>query len=563
MKRWATNCFRPTNVLTIKRLRILHSIVWCLWLSTQTALAQPKPTPTTAFDFAGFQERTALLPYATIYETPQEFPVAEVARRIANHQLPVAPHKASQGFSDNFYWVHFKIDWTKAQGQQLLLELNNPHVDNVMLYETTKQGFHIIGYGGDRNQTFQHRVYTNRRYIMPLWAQDQPTDYYLMVDKRNASVSFPLWLWNSKVFEVKEAKENTYFAGFFALIFLMALGAIAVGMSIRKKLFVYYGMYAALMGLYLFTALGFSYQYLYPNAAAFNNYSRVLLCVLIALSGTRFIRTLLYIDSLSPWVRQTFKWLNGTLLMLLGAWIFLIGLHQGFTIWLLNIMYLIFFVYFILALYSGFKAFKTYRFNAVVFLIAFSMVIMGVSAYIAVEYGWIRETVFWVNPILMGSGIEIIVLSLAMLYKHIALVKEKERLSKQTQILSVRNQTLQNMALKLKQRVQNTNAPQHVVLRSKAVLKLEDIMYVASDGPYLEYYLAIKQKPELDRHTIKWVLTQLPTSQFVQIHRSYIVNVNYIKILKANEVILENGTILRISRTFKANLHTTQTEPLA
>lgn len=99
------------------------------------------------------------------------------------------------------------------------------------------------------------------------------------------------------------------------------------------------------------------------------------------------------------------------------------------------------------------------------------------------------------------------------------------------------------------------NHLQLIELKSRAVLPLEEITSIKSDGHYLEFYLANKNKPEIDRNRIKEILTDLPPSKFVQIHRSYIVNIQYIKIKYASRVLMMDGRELPVSRTYKEELN--------
>ena len=96
---------------------------------------------------------------------------------------------------------------------------------------------------------------------------------------------------------------------------------------------------------------------------------------------------------------------------------------------------------------------------------------------------------------------------------------------------------------------------QKVILKSKAVLNCQDIIYVKSDGHYVEYYLKDKNKPEVDRNTMAEVLNELPERAFIRIHRSYIVNIQSIKIINSKRVMLDNGEWINLSRTFKPDLY--------
>lgn len=46
----------------------------------------------------------------------------------------------------------------------------------------------------------------------------------------------------------------------------------------------------------------------------------------------------------------------------------------------------------------------------------------------------------------------------------------------------------------------------------------------------------------------------LYSSDFIQIHKSFVVNKNYIQEIKAKELILKNSTILPIGRNFKESI---------
>ncbi|GEQ86215.1 hypothetical protein ULMS_17230 [Patiriisocius marinistellae] len=91
-------------------------------------------------------------------------------------------------------------------------------------------------------------------------------------------------------------------------------------------------------------------------------------------------------------------------------------------------------------------------------------------------------------------------------------------------------------------------------LKSKAVLKTEELLYIKSDSHYLEFYSKDIAKPEIDRNTLKDVLEQLKDLDFAQIHRSYIVNLQYVRIINSTKIMLTDGTWLPLSRTYKPKL---------
>ena len=517
------------------------------------------------------ESKIDFIPYTKIYESSNKLDVDEVDRLIKNKQLLLANQHATQGFSQNYYWLNFKIDW-KSNYKPVLLELDNPHIDNVILFQKIDGIYTKIGFGGDRGKTFEERSYLNRRYIFPLKNSNKSTEYFLMVDKKNASVSFPLWLWDKQAFEINEARENVYFGIYFGVIFFLGFLSLISGLLVRKKVFFYYAGYSLSMAIYLFTALGFSYQFLYPESLNFNNYSRVLLSVIITLFATLFLRAFLKIDENLPRVTKYFKFVNVLLFVLTFTWMFFAGLYRVYTIWFLNVSNIIFFSVFLLSFYSAFKAYKKERTNAVIFFIAFSVMILGLVIYLGIEYGVFEESKFPLNPILLGSGIEIVIFSMAMLHQLTSIISSKDKLEQKTIVLEDNKKSLEVYTEELKKKTKklqqdisanklNKEESKTIVLKSKTILPINEITHISSDGHYLEFHLITKKIPEVDRNTIKAILTQLPAHIFLQIHRSHIVNINHLKIIKASELILKNGHTLPISRSFKAQIKEVVIQP--
>lgn len=90
-----------------------------------------------------------------------------------------------------------------------------------------------------------------------------------------------------------------------------------------------------------------------------------------------------------------------------------------------------------------------------------------------------------------------------------------------------------------------------IALNNKSKVYIKDLEYIKSDGNYLEFYSA--DKKTIDRNKLKNIKEQLPPN-FVQIHRSFIINKNAIQSVTATSLTLKNGIQIPISRTFKQNL---------
>jgi len=88
------------------------------------------------------------------------------------------------------------------------------------------------------------------------------------------------------------------------------------------------------------------------------------------------------------------------------------------------------------------------------------------------------------------------------------------------------------------------------------VLEIQDILYCKADDNYTHIYLKNNQK-KLVSKTLKYFEDILKESSFARIHKSYLVNVNYIvnyKKGKGGTVILNNGKELSVSSSKKREL---------
>jgi len=79
-------------------------------------------------------------------------------------------------------------------------------------------------------------------------------------------------------------------------------------------------------------------------------------------------------------------------------------------------------------------------------------------------------------------------------------------------------------------------------------IRHDDIWFVKSDGNYISIQTA--QKKYLIRKTLKDFGATLPAETFLQIYKSYIVNLNHIQAVHSDHVVLKQQEI-PIGREFK------------
>lgn len=96
----------------------------------------------------------------------------------------------------------------------------------------------------------------------------------------------------------------------------------------------------------------------------------------------------------------------------------------------------------------------------------------------------------------------------------------------------------------------------HLVIgsgRTNLIVPINEIIYICSSSPYIEIHTA--DKKHLHSETLKSIVEKLDLAQFLQIHKSTIINLQQVVSYKSRlngdyDVLLQNGQELRLSRNF-------------
>jgi len=89
----------------------------------------------------------------------------------------------------------------------------------------------------------------------------------------------------------------------------------------------------------------------------------------------------------------------------------------------------------------------------------------------------------------------------------------------------------------------------HIILKDKTKVYIADLVYIKAEDHYLKLFLS-NEKHHLVRGKIKNIKQQLPPN-FIQCHRSYIVNANFIKQANHDSLMMIGGDNVPLSRTYK------------
>lgn len=83
----------------------------------------------------------------------------------------------------------------------------------------------------------------------------------------------------------------------------------------------------------------------------------------------------------------------------------------------------------------------------------------------------------------------------------------------------------------------------------EAVLKIKDILYIEAQDKNVK--IVQRERPFYDRNGIDFYAQLLLSEDFYRIHRSYLINLGYIKFIDNQDVRMANGDIIPVSRLRK------------
>jgi len=494
-----------------------------------------------------------------VYVTTAQMSSEEVLHAIHKNKLKQIKNKVSHGLTTEYFWVIFNISDINNENQSHLIELNSPHIDTAALYLIKEGKTILIAEIGDRIP-FTKRPIIHPKLLFPLLVGDSNGEYLLKIDKQGGSANFPLYLWKKDSFEYHNTKEMLLWYAFMgSFVFFFILGVIA-SIVINNQLFKYYSIFVFVVLCYNFITAGFSFAFIYPNNIWLNDVLRFLILPLFGFSYVSFTRHYFDVNRAFPLLDIYANLINTVFIILTFLGVIFMNTLQKFAIPVVSILYVNLISAVIWSLVIIFWVWARLKYRSILFLCAFSGNIFVLIFNVLTEFGLVEKTLFRFNPIFIANFQEVAVMSVGMIFYLCRIQKERKNLlaerGKITESeIQLREELKQFMSQKKLKDVFLTNKEEGLskysyVLKDKTVINLSEIVFIESMDHYLTYHF--KNKKVIERKTIKEFLEKVTNENFIQVHKSFIVNKEYIVTIESNKISMTNGIIVPFSRTFKA-----------
>jgi serine phosphatase RsbU (regulator of sigma subunit) len=346
------------------------------------------------------------------------FEEAKESHQFKLHQQSIAPNL---GFTSNNYWFKFVITNTQAK-QSRVLEFAYPFFNQLEVYIPNLNGQYKKTIVGD-HFPFEARPYKHKNFLFDLVFESGETKViYAYLHCNGEATSFPVKIWTKHDYLRNNYEEHLALGIYYGIILFVFFFSAFLWFIVKERYQLYYFLYIIGVAIFQFSLDGFAFEYFWPNNVWFANH-------VIPLSGSFTIMALiLFVVSLLK-TRIHTPGIYKVLMFLLFIDVIFFALsffpNPFYSIGLMGLNIIAVPIN-LLILISAIISYRMGISTAKYFLVAFSLLILGILAALFKNFGILPRVFLTEYSIQIGSAIELIMLSLALAENVKLLKAEKE-----------------------------------------------------------------------------------------------------------------------------------------
>ena len=377
---------------------LLRSLLWILALSSVSLQAR-------TFDIKDGFSSSSLPDTLEVFEdTSGKLKPEDVQR--ASFKA-VGPKVWNRGLSSGAHWLRFSLKNSTGLEDPVYLEIYYPLLDSVTLYRSDGAGGYIPSETGDM-LPFSMREMEHRNFIFVLRIPPEQTRDYLLRISSSGPLQVPLRIRSAQDLLQKDRTVQYAQGLYFGIMLAMILYNAFLFIAVRYSGYLHYVFY--ILGLSLFQLLyhGYFFAIFMPNFPVLVNEALVFSIAFMLFWGIQFSRTFLNTRRYDPMLDRPLLVLQ-ILSVLGGISSFLIPYQMALNFSVLSSVTFVL-VIFATALRRLYRGYRPARF----FLLAWSTLLIAILVLALKQYGWIPYTFVTNYAMQIGSGTEVILLSVAL-----------------------------------------------------------------------------------------------------------------------------------------------------
>lgn len=331
----------------------------------------------------------------------------EDIRRLPDHAFQAVTRDTPNfSFSPHAHWFRLRVEWRQPAETVYRLWQQYPLSDYLTLYRPDGHGGYQALTVGDQ-QAFSRRELPTRAFGFTLRPRAGQTDTYYLKLQGAGTLVLDLQLTSHATALAETETRHLLFGLYYGAIIALLLYNLMLYVSLRDRVYLWYTLYVAGLGMTFFSINGLSFRYFWPDGIWMN--SGFLLFTFLSLAAQlKFTRTLLTLRR--QWLPLDRLLQGMTVLCVLG----LIATPLAPARFLYAASQYLASLVAVLCLVAGAGLWQRGYRPARFFTLASAFYIGGILVYVAQNFGHLPTTILTSHAVQIGSSVELILFSLAL-----------------------------------------------------------------------------------------------------------------------------------------------------
>lgn len=325
--------------------------------------------------------------------------------------------KLAGSISDSAYWVKAIIENGTDEVQNIFLDISKPHLNNLSLYRFDHSKL-ISEMQTGRDYSFGQRAINHRNFVFEITMLPETEEtIFIRVDTKSY-FQLPVKLYTSRAFVEKDYTTQLFLGIYYGIMLAMFLYNLVLYMALKDKVYLFYIFYILGFSLVQLVWDGLAFQFLWPDAPVWDVRSNPVLIIFTSYFVLQFSRSFLHVGEKSRLADRIISYML-VLLAVIGALAFVIPPATALK----------------LSVYSATAAIVMcigniwivgfHNKSVYLYSISWAALFIGVSLNIAAAYRFLPINAVTLYSPRVGSAVEAVLLSLALVNRFNRIKQEK------------------------------------------------------------------------------------------------------------------------------------------
>ncbi|MBV8254164.1 MAG: GHKL domain-containing protein [Chitinophaga sp.] len=368
------------------------------------------------------------------------------------------------GLTKDAIWLRFTVA-NKTGENGLLFNVTYPILDLIDLYYPDEKGYFQMIPGGEL-RPWEKRPVSHQNFVYNIRIPNGTAQtFYFRIQSREA-ILVPIYIGTPREIYNKLYNDDLLLSIYIGIILVMIFYNTFIFFSVKDWSYFYYIIYIAFVGLAQICLHGFGYRFFWHDNMFITEQSVLWAGALSGISVLVFVQNFLHVKEKAPWAYRIF-----TLFIVVYSSTLVLSLLGYFSIAYALIDFLAITGVSFILLFAVSQAFRHSK-PARIFVLAWTIFIIAVIVFVLKDVGIIPYNIFTSHILVIGSGMEVVLLSFALADKINTFKAEKEASQALALQISKENEQLvreQNIILEAKvqertEELQNSNKDLNIAL---------------------------------------------------------------------------------------------------